>query len=191
MNELILSGPTAKRCTKCGVKKSVAEFSRCTRNKNGLRSECKSCGAAYTAARKEERVVYHAAYRSSHREEKTAYNATYYAAHREEMIASQAVWQRENPDKVRARTHRRRARRLNAPGTHTAQQIKDLLQKQSFRCAYCRKSIKSGYHVDHIIPLSRGGGNGVTNIQILCPHCNCSKNAKDPIHFAQQLGKLL
>ena len=29
--------------------------------------------------------------------------------------------------------------------------------------------------VDHVVPLSLGGGNGIDNIQPLCQNCNSSK----------------
>ncbi len=34
-----------------------------------------------------------------------------------------------------------------------------------------------GVHFDHIVPLHNGGINDVSNIQLLCQHCNTSKNA--------------
>jgi 5-methylcytosine-specific restriction endonuclease McrA len=36
------------------------------------------------------------------------------------------------------------------------------------------------YHVDHVVPLSRGGSDGPENIVISCPRCNCSKSSKLP-----------
>ena len=42
---------------------------------------------------------------------------------------------------------------------------------------YCWTPLTS-YHVDHVVPLSRGGGNGVDNICLACPSCNSSKNNK-------------
>lgn len=40
-------------------------------------------------------------------------------------------------------------------------------------------------------PLARGGTNQRTNLQLLCPPCNLSKSAKDPIDFMQSRGFLL
>jgi 5-methylcytosine-specific restriction endonuclease McrA len=80
---------------------------------------------------------------------------------------------------------------LAAEGSHTPDEIKELIRRQKGRCAYCSKSIRKGYHVDHVIPLARGGSNWITNIAMACARCNTSKGATDPIVFAQRLGRLL
>jgi 5-methylcytosine-specific restriction endonuclease McrA len=36
---------------------------------------------------------------------------------------------------------------------------------------------EQSYHIDHMIPLSRGGSNWPSNLQLLCPRCNLSKHA--------------
>ena len=41
------------------------------------------------------------------------------------------------------------------------------------------------------MPLARGGKHEASNLQLLCPPCNMSKNAKHPIDFMQQRGFLL
>jgi len=100
-------------------------------------------------------------------------------------------WYVDHPEKIRAMVHKRRARILEAGGSFTDGDIKSMLKRQRKRCVVCRTDISKSYHVDHIMPLARGGDNGIGNIQLLCPHCNFSKNDKHPIDFMQERGFLL
>jgi 5-methylcytosine-specific restriction endonuclease McrA len=34
-------------------------------------------------------------------------------------------------------------------------------------------------HIDHIVPLAKGGKNELDNLQLLCGKCNLKKGAKD------------
>lgn len=36
------------------------------------------------------------------------------------------------------------------------------------------------FHIDHIIPISFGGTNDITNLQIICPSCNRKKKESLP-----------
>ncbi len=102
------------------------------------------------------------------------------------------AWRAANPDKSRAITRNRRARIAGAQGAHTAADLKEILEAQGHRCAYCRADLrKTAKHVDHIVPLARGGSNGRANLQYLCAPCNQAKNAKDPADFARSIGLLL
>jgi 5-methylcytosine-specific restriction endonuclease McrA len=98
-----------------------------------------------------------------------------------------------NGDRELHRKHRRdrKARQRNAPGSHTIEQLRELLEKQNFTCIYCPASLKEERQLDHIQALARGGSNDISNLQWLCPTCNGRKHAKDPIEFARELGKLL
>jgi 5-methylcytosine-specific restriction endonuclease McrA len=107
-------------------------------------------------------------YRDKHPKKFRAKKRSYYERHYEVIIANEQT---------------RRARLLNAKGRFTAQQIRDLARKQGYICAACPKSIKAFYHRDHIIPLSRGGSNGIRNIQLLCARCNHCKYNKTPAEW--------
>ena len=97
-----------------------------------------------------------------------------------------------HPEKFRAKAGKRRAKEKGAGGTHTAADLKAIIAKQNHRCVYCRADLrKVKRHLDHIQPLARGGSNGPENLQFTCQPCNGSKGAKDPIQFAQELGRLL
>lgn len=85
----------------------------------------------------------------------------------------------------------RRSKILQCKNSHTVHDVLQIYNSQSGRCAYCKKKVGTNYHVDHIVPISKGGGNGKENLQICCPSCNLRKNAKDPIDFAQELGLLI
>ena len=51
-----------------------------------------------------------------------------------------------------------------------------LLHKYKFACVECGSGDR--LEIDHIKPVSRGGTDEISNLQILCKHCNCSKGAK-------------
>lgn len=98
------------------------------------------------------------------------------------------AYRAKNPDKVREFTKRRNSRKIGRLPRGTVQRIREM---QRGRCAICRASIKAGYHLDHIMPLALGGEHAPRNIQLLCETCNVRKNAKHPITYMRELGRLL
>jgi 5-methylcytosine-specific restriction endonuclease McrA len=98
----------------------------------------------------------------------------------------------KNPEKQKIYDHNRRALKSKAVGTYTQKDICFLANSQKHLCVYCRSFIdKKSWHVDHIVPLSLGGSNEKTNLQLLCATCNLRKYKKHPVDFAQQMGFLL
>lgn len=121
-----------------------------------------------------------------------AKQAVFYVANKEVLLKRSSKWKKENPEQSRRIASRRRARKNQAGGDHTVAQIKALYTKQGGKCPICRITFKGKkYNVDHVVPLFRGGSNGIENIQLLCETCNKQKGAKDPIHFMQSRGFLL
>jgi 5-methylcytosine-specific restriction endonuclease McrA len=102
-----------------------------------------------------------------------------------------AKWKRENKERVRVHNRNREAVKKAAEGTHTAEDIKRLRDRQKDKCACCKTKLNGNGHVDHIIALSRGGSNWPKNLQLLCEHCNCTKHARDPVEFFQSNGYLI
>lgn len=85
-------------------------------------------------------------------------------------------WNKKNPDKVRAYTLNGVARRRNAEGKYTPADIVQLYKDQGGHCAYCGIGLCGEYHVDHMVPLTKGGSNWPDNLALACPTCNMSKN---------------
>ena len=56
--------------------------------------------------------------------------------------------------------------------------------RDNFQCQYCLKTLpKKDLTIDHIIPLSKGGGNTWENVTTACHPCNNSKGSKSLAEF--------
>lgn len=90
------------------------------------------------------------------------------------------AWRRANPIKLRVYSQRRRAAKAASIQQHTERDILIQYESQRGRCWWCGNLVDNTYHIDHLIPLSRGGSNAPENIVISCPACNLSKGSKLP-----------
>lgn len=129
----------------------------------------------YYTANKEKRHEYREANRERISEQKREYYREYLQTTRGKEVK-------------RAQNQRRRARKvfaqLGLPFDESAQ-----LKRQRCKCYYCGCKLDK-YHVDHVIPLSRGGSDGAENKVLACPDCNLSKGSKLPSEWAKG-GRLL
>ena len=70
-------------------------------------------------------------------------------------------------------------RRGRMVGSYTKEDVRLMLVTQNWMCHHCLKDLRVvGYHVDHVVPIARGGTNDVKNLQLLCPKCNLRKGAR-------------
>ena len=125
--------------------------------------------------------------------EKRLYDQRYRAAQEPGLCARRAkAWIKANPEKRRAICFaydgKRRAQK--AAGV-TGPQLKVWTAAQIKVCHWCSKRCAKAFHVDHIMPLSRGGEHEIRNLAIACPQCNLRKNARDPVDWARMIGKLI
>lgn len=195
-------------------------FHRSKLGRYGLRSACKLCAHAYKVTNRERTSAYSRAYyvanrehlrelrhawyiqnRDRHnekslkryaenREQELENKRKWYVRNRSEHIKKALAWRAGVPGRGAEYARRRRAQKSGAEGNHTANDVKQQYENQRGKCYYCHKKVGNDYHVDHVIPLSRGGSNGPENIVIACPTCNCSKNDKLP-HEWPAGGRLL
>lgn len=56
----------------------------------------------------------------------------------------------------------------------------DIMRRDGFRCQICGSTASDGVklHVDHIVPVSRGGKTEPSNLRTLCDRCNFGKRDK-------------
>jgi 5-methylcytosine-specific restriction endonuclease McrA len=102
------------------------------------------------------------------------------------------AWYYGNHEKNKlSRRVRQAARKSNYSGRFTVEDVSNIRALQKDKCAACSVDLSGGGQADHIVPVSKGGPNIPSNIQLLCAFCNQSKKDKDPIDFMQSLGRLL
>lgn len=104
-------------------------------------------------------------------------------ANRERCNLLLVNWRERNPERLRqlrvASEARRRTRKTEAGGSFTADDIRRLIAAQRNRCWWCSEKL-TDYHVDHRIPVSKGGHSNPSNLVISCPSCNLKRNAAMP-----------
>lgn len=67
-----------------------------------------------------------------------------------------------------------------------------LFMAQKGRCSYCGRTHRTRYlEIDHKHPVSRGGGNEIGNLQLLCTPCNMRKGIQTDEEFRHRYRRLL
>jgi len=198
----------SKKCTMCGIEKSIDNFTPNKRRRDGHISICKECACIVSRANyqkfkekikkrvhdyhhthKEHYREYSRQYRKTHKRNQSRYLKKYQQTHKQKVIE----WQRKYHSSPKGRckinhaNHKRRARERNTEITLTVEQWENVLRIQSNHCNVCGKRFtkKRPPTIDHIIPLSKGGGLTYENIQALCKSCNSRKHAKIDPQFIQ------
>jgi len=187
-----------KTCPSCREKRKKYREA----NKEQLRRNSRK----FWWAHHEEQLARARKYREAHIEERRAYCRAYMVAHKEEKKAYHKVfrktsewyknytkkWRLQNPHKRCRYEHSRRANKAKSKGHYTDEELTKLFEKQDGKCFYCRKLLFSSfdrvYHIDHKVPLSRGGENDISNIALACAHCNLTKHNKTADEFIHKLG---
>ena len=56
----------------------------------------------------------------------------------------------------------------------------DIFKRDNYRCQICGSTAQDGVklHIDHIVPVSKGGHTTPSNLRVLCDRCNLGKSDK-------------
>lgn len=185
---------TEKECTKCYTIKPLDDFGVQERGKYGRRASCKVCQYAMLKERiaknPEKRREAERNYRQRSPEVFARKDKKYYEANKQKARESNKQWKLNNPDKVaelnRRKERVRRARKFeNGTEVYSEQQV---LETYGGICHLCGIAIdlsaprsagtdgwENSLHVDHLIPLSKGGSDTLENVRPSHGLCNLQK----------------
>jgi 5-methylcytosine-specific restriction endonuclease McrA len=194
-----------KTCKWCGLTKELSEFydgrwgkkcKVCVRSRaQKYRREHVEQYAEYEKARatlphrvearrrcqeehKEQISEYKKRWAADNEEKVAASKLAYYEREREEVIARSKKWAEENSERVQqAKANNRRKRRAARHASHgnfTAEEFKELCERYGNKCLACGDA-EAVLEADHVVPLTRGGSDEISNVQPLCGSCNRKK----------------
>jgi len=156
---------------------------------------------AYREANKDKRAEYiktHAdriaaqmkEYRQSNASKIVEYRKKYNQNNASKLVEYRKAYFQTPIGKAAKKNSNHKRRSITKQGDVTTQQLLEL-QQNAKACYWCGISLKGKkVHVDHYVPLKLGGEHALNNLVVSCSHCNQNKHAKDPIKFANSIGKL-
>lgn len=190
-----------KRCTKCGETKPQDAFQRHKSTADGLRPECCACASEYQRKYRQRNAV-------QLKRQKADWAKRIQPRRRKPCLIcggpKPAGERRRYCDpcaeiaaEIAAESNRLRAsgwsaitrmvdRQYGTPRKLSKGFIEDVhplivIERADGVCGICGGDVDPlNFHVDHIVPLSKGGEHSYANTQAAHPHCNISKGAKVP-----------
>lgn len=169
---------TSKRCSRCKefYPATKENFFSNKARKDGLGDYCKACQVG--AVKK---------WRQNHPEQWDEIRKKYALGYKARRRYLNREWNKNNRDRLRARWQRRRAKKRGAGGVCTDADIQKMRDLQKGKCWWCGKKLPKRYHIDHRVPLSRGGTNWPSNLVLSCAFCNLSKGDRKPDEWSDRL----
>jgi hypothetical protein len=184
-----------KKCSKCGEVKSVKEFDKGKRSKDGLRSQCKSCRKQYHAQHKEEKKQYRKQYYEQHKEEVKQKNKQYYEQHKEEAKQKNKQYKERHKEEIEQICKTTRSRYMTLQSSAKRRNIEinlsfeDFVSISSQPCVYCGEVCLDtvGCHLDRWM---NSKGYMIDNVVSCCGKCNMAKNIMDGPEFLEWIDKV-
>lgn len=193
-----------KRCSKCKEIKTFESFYKVKSRNDGHHNYCKVCNSEYQKNKTKTNPGYSRDYYRANREklnllvrEWKRRNPEKVKEYRKKDVRlklneltpekrkkrkeEMARYNKLHPykpskEQIKHQNRLKWARRNKAEGKYTREEWYVVVENQSYKCLFCGvHNDDSPITADHIIPLSKGGSNYISNIQGLCRSCNSRK----------------
>lgn len=152
-------GVPMKKCTKCNVEKDISCFGTKGKQSHLYFSHCRECDAARKRKNPLDKIARSGTAKSG-------------AQRRKE-------WALRHPIQAKAVSLEYAAkRRSQCKVGSTKREVAEWLSRQEKRCYWCNDNNSVKYHVDHVVPLCKGGVHQISNFVVACSFCNTSKGGK-------------
>ncbi len=153
-------------------KDKYSKFSKEWKKKN--KDKISSAGKKYYEENSKDIKAYQKEYNIENKEKVAKRKKEYYKSEKGSMV------------KINSENKRRHIKKMKSDGTLSlryvyplTKELQNLLDKQDNKCNNCRCKISrelKNIHLDHHIPLSKGGSHSIDNVAWLCAECNMKKH---------------
>lgn len=164
-------------------------------NKEWFLEECKK----YRSENKEEISEYKKEWAKINKGHKAEQERNWRENNKERNVEMKKKWYKKNRDRVYSNILKRRS--LKHYVRFDRVRRTELLNRDNWTCRHCGVRVHDSNvggnvnrhlwdnerkaHIDHIIPISKGGDSTLENLQVLCRTCNLSKNDKTELEVEQ------
>lgn len=164
------TAPSTKHCARCGVAKDADCFARNVTRSDGLSGYCGDCqnGTIAEWKRRNPDVVARQArldaarFRRRNPGKKSDMDRRYRAS---------------NQDRIHANRWRRKAIKRGAFVERVHRSV--VFRRCGGACHMCGALVDpDNWHLDHVLPLVRGGEHSYANTAVACPSCNLQRGAR-------------
>ena len=171
-----------RKCASCGLEANTNEdlqlFSVSNASKHGRQNKCKICSNL------EQREKYNQA----------EYMRMYRAKNADKLKPKQYIqgktWKANNRGKCNAVEAKRRSIKKSCKIVNCEIDTRKI--SNMYRIASIMSKLSTNtYHVDHIIPLSKGGGHILTNLQVVTSIFNLKKGNRNNDKYISNNAKLI
>lgn len=140
----------------------------------GLKAQCKNC--LNNKSKK---------WKQDNKDKQKLYQKEYYKNNQEKLVEHQRQWRKDNPDRVKQYSiNRNRGKRLASKARRRANKLNQTPEYANFKLIkQIYEHCPEGYHVDHMIPLSKRGLHYESNLCYLPASVNVAKHNKSIEEF--------
>lgn len=144
-------------------------------------------------------------YREENKEKTSLYQKQWREENKEVIALKAKQWHDENKEReilrrksymktpigrIIQRNAKHKRRTITKQGDVTTAQLRKLLDNAT-HCFYCNNPLTpNNVHIDHYVPLAKGGLHTITNLRVACKQCNTQKSDKTPEEFLKILSEI-